>query len=762
MKLHFLIPLLTLTLAAASYAACTGTCTGCDTLTNETSCETYGGCAWQNNGNCSWFGDYCQSLDETECGLEENCTWDTDTCYSLDYGCYDNYTNQTTCETDPYCVWIDDDIDYCDSKGFFDCPVADIFSCTQPTCLWTDTSTCEDIVSNCSGYGEGVCYLYTCPTTSCSWCMPNWVNTTWSVWSNLTSCYSNDTYQQRRSLTQYDNNSCSGSTNTTFYDYRWLACDYCSITQTTITTIGATYPMGKRQIVRTSTEGEIVVFTKSSPSDINMYYSTNNGETWSWGKIYNSTDSVSTFSIAIDSLDQIHVAFTTTAHNLKYLKVDADSLPSFSVSSSTTLSTDAYYPTILINSTNNPIIIFDNFLQNAVYHTYHTTSWSTPFLIHQNIGTPNSHFSDATLSSDNNIHICFGTINNDTGRYYAYGRYNGTTWSLTDLTDLTSPNFYECSIIAKTTNPYILWNDQNNYNIYLMYNLGSWSIPLLIANDSMDYATAFGVDNNNMFNAIAKDGTNALHLYSSDATNWYSTTTTFPAGGYSMRYSQFNHHLNCIDTSMRSGTTMYYVRFSNLEVPCTENWQQICTGTYQCVDLAGCGTELSKPSNCGQVCSGSSGTQYQTSPPKFDISKIRIIQMTGLAKLIPPQIFAFDLHWYGRTHQYTIKSTVPIYMCHFDLYDCDIYGNNTIILTYPKKNQTMSNIPWISPSELGYICPNAEECFHYPATYQILNLNWRYDTPTNANIFPFISPNGYNIIPFALAFLLIYYALTRK
>lgn len=63
-------------------------------------------------------------------------------------------------------------------------------------------------------------------STYTSSCTPSWTNTSWSAWSDNSTCYINNTKYQVRDRTQYDANSCPGSTNTTFYDYQWTGCDY--------------------------------------------------------------------------------------------------------------------------------------------------------------------------------------------------------------------------------------------------------------------------------------------------------------------------------------------------------------------------------------------------------------------------------------------------------------------------------------------------------------------------------------------------------
>ena len=63
---------------------------------------------------------------------------------------------------------------------------------------------------------------------ACDYCTPSMANTTWSIWANITSCLVNNTVQQKRNLVQYDINGCGEVSNQTFYDYQFASCDYCT------------------------------------------------------------------------------------------------------------------------------------------------------------------------------------------------------------------------------------------------------------------------------------------------------------------------------------------------------------------------------------------------------------------------------------------------------------------------------------------------------------------------------------------------------
>ncbi len=91
------------------------------------------------------------------------------------------------------------------------------------TMLWerniteTDLNYCNE--SNLSVYYE---YNY----TECDYCTPNLVNTSWTEWINI-SCLPDDTMNQTRNRTQYDENYCGEIENETFFEFRNTEyCDY--------------------------------------------------------------------------------------------------------------------------------------------------------------------------------------------------------------------------------------------------------------------------------------------------------------------------------------------------------------------------------------------------------------------------------------------------------------------------------------------------------------------------------------------------------
>jgi len=118
--------------------------------------------------------------------------------------------------------------------------------------LWQDVGTClindtQEQNRSMTEYDEdySICYaVTTLPTDlwnsgnnntywdyqsiACDFCTPSMINTSWSVWINVSACYANNTVDQMRNLTQYDNNYCGEVSNTTYFEYQYIACDACT------------------------------------------------------------------------------------------------------------------------------------------------------------------------------------------------------------------------------------------------------------------------------------------------------------------------------------------------------------------------------------------------------------------------------------------------------------------------------------------------------------------------------------------------------
>ena len=110
------------------------------------------------------------------------CDWDTcDWCGSCDVECPDDYN------TDNYC--IDNEI-YYDSHNFY---------------AWNNECV-EEIFTHWVSYCENGCEDGACIEDPV--CTENLIFSDWSVWEDTTECRSDDTLEQKRIRTEYDENDC--------------------------------------------------------------------------------------------------------------------------------------------------------------------------------------------------------------------------------------------------------------------------------------------------------------------------------------------------------------------------------------------------------------------------------------------------------------------------------------------------------------------------------------------------------------------------
>jgi len=194
--------------------------------------------------------------------------YDTSSCNQTNP--YQNETETATCD---YCTsaWQNTNSS-CRSDNTFAIGYAYTNTCCKTTGLSSDCNIPSNTTSNCdfcspawscSSYGNCQsnnkkycnavsdsknCYAQTGLNSdkysgdysefaqNCDYCTVNLVNTSWSKWANISSCYSNNTLDQSRSHVQYDANNCGKINNQTFYEYQSIACgpscsDECSALQ---------------------------------------------------------------------------------------------------------------------------------------------------------------------------------------------------------------------------------------------------------------------------------------------------------------------------------------------------------------------------------------------------------------------------------------------------------------------------------------------------------------------------------------------------
>ena len=109
---------------------------------------------------------------------------------------------------------------------------------------------------------------------------------------------------------------------------------------------------------------------------------------------------------------------------------------------------------------------------------------------------------------------------------------------------------------------------------------------------------------------------------------------------------------------------------------------------------------------------------------------------------------------YGGKCSYTVRTAQFITSCEFEHYDCE-FGNRSFTLSYPKEGIEVPNTPSFPISDSGSVCFGST-CLEYDASITVLNLNWRVESNTGAEVWVWVSPNGYNVIPILSTLLIIF------
>jgi hypothetical protein len=131
-----------------------------------------------------------------------------------------------------------------------------------------------------------------------------------------------------------------------------------------------------------------------------------------------------------------------------------------------------------------------------------------------------------------------------------------------------------------------------------------------------------------------------------------------------------------------------------------------------------------------------------TAPP--DPSKITTTDM--VAQFTPSTTQGkWCIHTYGSKCTYAVKTAQPITSCEFEKFDC-VYENRVFTLTYPKEGEEVPNTPSIPLTDNGSVC-FGETCLGYDISTSVFNLNYRMEAATGAEVWVWVSPNGYNVIP---------------
>jgi hypothetical protein len=208
------------------------------------------------------------------------------------------------------------------------------------------------------------------------------------------------------------------------------------------------------------------------------------GVSWSAPIIVNSDPSNSygqfTPSIAIDSLNNLHVVWFgldstyTVGYQIKYSKSTNGGTSwstSVRINSSPSDSYAQYDPSIAVDSSNNPHIVWrgpnTTYSSSQVKYSKSTnggTSWSTSVIVNSSpSNSSNCQYPSIFIDSSNNMHVVWHGKDSTYNLTYQinYSKYNGASWS-TSVTVNSSPsnsyNQYAPSItVDSLNNLHVVW-----------------------------------------------------------------------------------------------------------------------------------------------------------------------------------------------------------------------------------------------------------------------------------------------------------------
>ena len=196
----------------------------CGNFTNTTEYDyQLVGPLWKNNTPTGWVNLTCLSGDTMN---QSNTTIQSD-----EYGCADDinhiaFKNELYCD---YCtpVWVNDtSADWIDDS----CQINDTMM-QHKTVTQSDTLCGED----------NIIHIVYQSNEYCDYCSSSVVYSAWTDWYDVSGCYVNDSKEQERNMTQYDENNATCYTVTglisdmwnngesiTYYEYQSIGCDNCT------------------------------------------------------------------------------------------------------------------------------------------------------------------------------------------------------------------------------------------------------------------------------------------------------------------------------------------------------------------------------------------------------------------------------------------------------------------------------------------------------------------------------------------------------
>ncbi len=192
------------------------------------------------SGNGFEIGDYFYSnyicteeIFDDRCA-EINLDMDSDG-YNWDVDCDDNDFNINPGAEDAICDGVDNDCDGDIDEGYFEavtscgvgiCSAGGLMQCIfgveVSSCVEgnPEIEVCDGLDNDCNGVVD----------EGCSGCIENIVNSSWSEWTNVSSCV-NGIMEQLRTLVEHDNNFCGTFDNVTYEETEEINCSLpvCSV-----------------------------------------------------------------------------------------------------------------------------------------------------------------------------------------------------------------------------------------------------------------------------------------------------------------------------------------------------------------------------------------------------------------------------------------------------------------------------------------------------------------------------------------------------
>lgn len=405
-------------------------------------------------------------------------------------------------------------------------------------------------------------------------CISSWVNTSWTSYVNISECYDNDTIYQMSNLTQYDSTGCN-TTNTTFYNYTFNGCNYCSYnivnTSWTDELNVSCQITDKMQVMRNLTEYDSNYSTcylaTELASDLwnsgvnNTYYNYTNISSCNYCSYeLTNTSQTSELNMSCQITDEMQVMRNWTEYDNNYSTCYLI----------TELASDLW------NSGNN--ITFYNYtnISSCNYCSYDVTNTSWTSWLNNTCLSNNTMNQSSNLTEyDSNYSTCYSITGIATdlwnsGSNNTYYQYNSTL-SCNYLGCPNITNIINYSTTNESTRINFTASENVNYSIYIIswLNNNTFNITHNVYQDSLINGTEYIINltvwddygcstSNNTFGFTS--GNNIIEVVANVSSNLVLNLTFDDYANPWKDYSIINHNFTTIGTVTTSNldTCKYY------------------------------------------------------------------------------------------------------------------------------------------------------------------------------------------------------------